>query len=247
MSYCSLLPAFQSTLPRGSDSGPTMPPRELLISIHAPSRERRGGIYRRDDACRFQSTLPRGSDRMHRQKCRCKAISIHAPSRERPKQAEVQAAQSKISIHAPSRERPAQLRRVPPLHRISIHAPSRERLHINCIAKGLYFYFNPRSLAGATFFIVKIGFGTIISIHAPSRERPITLNDVPTDAVFQSTLPRGSDLGSGNMISTGYHFNPRSLAGATDVGAVQLRDTGISIHAPSRERRDAVLVLERIG
>ena len=54
---------FQSTLPRGSDRlavGREI--RLLLISIHAPSRERPGELigYRLPDE--FQSTLPRGSD-----------------------------------------------------------------------------------------------------------------------------------------------------------------------------------------
>ena len=54
--------------------------------------------------------------------------------------------------------------------------------------------FNPRSLAGATLR----GFITtaehVISIHAPSQERPMTT------FVGHSSTP---------------HFNPRSLAGAT--------------------------------
>ena len=77
---------FQSTLPRGSDNIVTMPmPKQILISIHAPSRERprisfalssvielamRTGkiagatadFFRAFKASEFQSTLPRGSD-----------------------------------------------------------------------------------------------------------------------------------------------------------------------------------------
>ena len=99
-------------------------------------------------------------------------------------------------------------------------------------------YFNPRSLAGATS-----PFGTQktlrnISIHAPSRERPSTCFVTVPITVFQSTLPRGSDLhqnrycqksiqfqstlprGSDNKRLAArptvfQDFNPRSLAGAT--------------------------------
>ena len=78
---------------------------------------------------------------------------------------------------------------------------------------------------------------SIISIHAPSRERPTAKLDEELTKIFQSTLPRGSD---GISVSTRmsslifqstlprgsdaflprrfwphYHFNPRSLAGAT--------------------------------
>ena len=55
---------------------------------------------------------------------------------------------------------------------ISIHAPSRERQQVIARRQREYRHFNPRSLAGATFF------------HYP----------LPVLFLFQSTLPRGSDL-----------------------------------------------------
>ena len=55
---------------------------------------------------------------------------------------------------------------------ISIHAPSRERLIMNKKEK------------------IKL----IISIHAPSRERHIITTHLILMILFQSTLPRGSDL-----------------------------------------------------
>ena len=119
-----------------------------------------------------------------------------------------------ISIHAPSRER----REVITNHRmsieISIHAPSRERPELLALAN-IGPYFNPRSLAGATSspsagtamfsFQSTLPRGSDrkaaypsadagISIHAPSRERPIT------PALVQYSIS---------------YFNPRSLAGAT--------------------------------
>ena len=62
-----------------------------------------------------------------------------------------------------------------------------------------------------------------ISIHAPSRERP-----VPMARFFTSK-----------------HFNPRSLAGATDDHIRWSPVTGISIHAPSRERRHDIFTSHR--
>ena len=55
----------------------------------------------------------------------------------------------------------------------------------------------------------------MISIHAPSRERPNKID------------------GQNNAID----FNPRSLAGATNLVSKHLHIFSISIHAPSRERR----------
>ena len=162
-----------------------------------------------------------------------------------------------ISIHAPSRERPILIKRFAVFFEISIHAPSRERRYLQRKAR-YYFYFNPRSLAGATKIthsnltperfqstlprgsdrIAPAGFtraerfqstlprgsdsftlvivtldlpfqSTLprgsdrwilrskhyyaISIHAPSRERPLTILPTPAKTIFQSTLPRGSD------------------------------------------------------
>ena len=54
--------------------------------------------------------------------------------------------------------------------------------------------------------------------------------------VFQSTLPRGSDVDY-LLFSIGYNdFNPRSLAGATFQKRFFAFSLFISIHAPSRER-----------
>ena len=98
--------------------------------------------------------------------------------------------------------------------------------------------FNPRSLAGATFPVLSLPVSDVISIHAPLRERR------------ERTTSK-------EKVSK--NFNPRSLAGATDQMAQGLRlpglfqstlpcgsdintnitytDIRISIHAPSRERR----------
>ena len=118
--------------------------------------------------------------------------------------------------------------------------------------------FNPRSLAGATDAHIRWSPVTGISIHAPSRERPLIALVLSAVAVFQSTHPRGSDLRNNININTVGNFNPRSLAGATKpfihyitsltnfnprslAGAtrclsVKFCNLRISIHAPSRER-----------
>ena len=98
-----------------------------------------------------------------------------------------------ISIHAPSRERPAYSNQLSSQSAISIHAPSRERLRLMPVAVLATQNFNPRSLTGATAAIYGsmkplafqstlphgsdakaaiIDTKRLISIHAPSRERP---------------------------------------------------------------------------
>ena len=76
--------------------------------------------------------------------------------------------------------------------------------------------FNPRSLTGATYCWFEFTRQNKISIHAPSRERrhvrPIQAS---TWVIFQSTLPHGSDQAELLYLSVCYHFNPRSLTGAT--------------------------------
>ena len=101
-----MFPKFQSTLPRGSDLSSILKgskprnfnPRSLagatmelnirylaiIISIHAPSRERLKSRLILLSVLAFQSTLPRGSDDFSLPLAsRQNTISIHAPSRER--------------------------------------------------------------------------------------------------------------------------------------------------------------------
>ena len=76
------------------------------------------------------------------------------------------------------------------------------------------YHFNPRSLAGAT------------TIWRTSSRL----------AIFQSTLPRGSDRCQDLCPAAPHNFNPRSLAGATTALTLTISERAISIHAPSRER-----------
>ena len=165
---------FQSTLPRGSDpylqsfydSFFNFNPRSL-----AGATAKNLIIYL--NSILFQSTLPRGSDQ---------AEPIRPPAIE-PFQSTLPRGSDRafvwgekyicfISVHAPSRERPVEKAKV--VRRIE--------------------NFNPRSLAGATSVICQLFYAlqfqstlprgsdqikslergkTDISIHAPSRERPI--------------------------------------------------------------------------
>ena len=216
----ALLPAFQSTLPRGSDhqhqqqsnSNSYFNPRSLagatLLDInvaHAHNnfnpRSLAGATsltrVRTVFTSRFQSTLPRGSD-----------LPLLLPA------------------HAPAYFNPRSLAgATPPLLSMMLYTR----------------YFNPRSLAGATLFYFKKHksrlesisihapsrerlddrgisvFQHHISIHAPSRERRLQRLLLSISLEFQSTLPRGSD----------------------PTGVANLEVRAISIHAPSRERPDA--------
>ena len=67
-------------------------------------------------------------------------------------------------------------------------------------------------------------------------------------SIFQSTLPHGSDDEDGLSIVPLMHFNPRSLTGATLVFYRSFFPVKtISIHAPSRERRDASLTISSLS
>ena len=102
---------------------------------------------------------------------------------------------------------------------ISIHAPSRERRQVLFCRPAGRRHFNPRSLAGATEKIKEMEEIVCISIHAPSRERPSAAFIRSFTPLFQSTLPRGSDPPTLSPRQHVKHFNPRSLAGATQINS----------------------------
>ena len=146
--------------------------QHLVISIHAPLRERRRKRTADAGSHEFQSTLPYGSD-IHGRANRlfkkyfnprsltgatsCASLLFYWSFR--------------ISIHAPLRERHMTMINLYPVIAISIHAPLRERLRTwNLCSRDLHF--NPRSLTGATL------------------RMPMQV----VTRLFQSTLPYGSDL-----------------------------------------------------
>ena len=126
----SALAYFNPRSLAGATRGPKGDTGPQGISIHAPSRER---------LCLSVPLV------------KLRIISIHAPSRERLLFSLNKFANLTISIHAPSRERLLfSLNKFANLT-ISIHAPSRERPKKHFKDCWRNQYFNPRSLAGATW------------------------------------------------------------------------------------------------
>ena len=98
---------------------------------------------------------------------------------------------------------------------ISIHAPLRGR-RWEPETDSLYFYFNPRPLAGATpsapGILTEI-FG--ISIHAPLRGRRLTRYPAIKIAPISIHAPLRGRLHDFRVLKFRPDFNPRPLAGAT--------------------------------
>ena len=118
--------------------------------------------------------------------------------------------------------------------------------------------FNPRSLTGATRMTVTrrncsaafqstlphgsdplmtlSQWETGISIHAPSRERPISSLSRAASSNFNPRSLTGATRDKAAYTCCPRHFNPRSLTGATRRKKKATPAFWISIHAPSRER-----------
>ena len=79
-----LYATFQSTLPGGSDDGLLQLPDDLLISIHAPRRERPKSSPTKEQTWNFNPRSPEGATFLPLDKPTFDVISIHAPRRERP-------------------------------------------------------------------------------------------------------------------------------------------------------------------
>ena len=123
-------------------------------------------------------------------------ISIHAPSRERQQQGLPCVLRNRFQSTLPRGSDQQLLAEADAIKAISIHAPSRERHKRGCFLLYKSLYFNPRSLAGATFTGIR------------RRSYPCHFN------------PRslaGATLTPSNICGVGNNFNPRSLAGATPV------------------------------
>ena len=100
--------------------------------------------------------------------------------------------------------------------------------------------FNPRSLAGATDGQRLHHRCTGISIHAPSRERHSCFISCYNIYNFNPRSLAGATTISHFAFVYGHNFNPRSLAGATFLVSTVIPFIQISIHAPSRERREVI-------
>ena len=119
---------------------------------------------------------------------------------------------------------------------ISIHAPSRERhTSFNCITFDVS-NFNPRSLTGATaLWMLKISLMAFQSTLPHGSDNTalkptLSIIDFNPRSLTGATFPHDKQAPKQN------YFNPRSLTGATCRFSQYHRFTGISIHAPSRER-----------
>ena len=190
---CKRAVQFQSTLPHGSDlilpihrnylryfnprslTGATPPIDRVIavpsISIHAPSRERPSVVY-------ILATLIN--------------ISIHAPSRERPFRKSRKRFLRKISIHAPSRERLSLTDNILQFLGFQSTLPHGSDILNFFLTVGLIFQstlphgsdmvvvtvsqnlsrFQSTLPHGSDYFGLPTGIDNLISIHAPSRERP---------------------------------------------------------------------------
>ena len=146
------MPRFQSTLPRGSDANGTL---WLGGYPHFNPRSLAGATY--GVGCE-----PFDAE-----------ISIHAPSRERLLLWHSYGDCAGISIHAPSRERPCVVCLKMRLYTFQSTLPRGSDVK-HLVSFWCNSYFNPRSLAGATKKFIMPPKVTTISIHAPSRERPLS-------------------------------------------------------------------------
>ena len=185
-----------------------------LISIHAPSRERRVSAVPRCGPATFQSTLPHGSDN-----CVCRASSIFAYFNPR-------SLTGATSLRAPILLSNLFQSTLP---HGSDHAGS---AHLRTSID-----FNPRSLTGATpchyavlayrrfqstlphgsdgrSFCWRFAKQQFQSTLPHGSDNALTAWD-SVFHLFQSTLPHGSDSHGSLSHAVLLYFNPRSLTGAT--------------------------------
>mgnify|MGYP007122683225 CR=1 FL=1 len=151
---------------------------KVIISIHAPSRERLFMVPKPGLAFIFQSTLPRGSDHVVPVLV---LIGLHFNPRslaEATSGALCLAEIMDISIHAPSRERRKHGNSISQLQQFQSTLPHGSDRHLRAGGLGQN-DFNPRSLTGATI------------------ERDQYVRRLIT---FQSTLPHGSDFTHGQEL-----------------------------------------------
>ena len=106
-------------------------------------------------------------------------------------------------------------------------------------------YFNPRSLAGATTRVRVYDLALFLfQSTLPRGSDDLSTISKRRYTIFQSTLPRGSDGLWSKIRGDVFDFNPRSLAGATRSKQWAIRCIHISIHAPSRERLEQGIKVE---
>ena len=213
--YCRFYCYFNPRSLAGATSPYVMPCVPTLISIHAPSRERRGKYPHHSVSFYFNPRSLAGATFMDSRACVCTLISIHAPSRER------------LALTAPAVLHHFSFQSTLPRGSDAVRGKgiSQNYLFQSTLPRGsdsygsllmeVLVYFNPRSLAGATFFTLNSHSRFLISIHAPSRERP----DCKKSYRYRLHFNPRSLAGATSLFSFNFgdlsNFNPRSLAGAT--------------------------------
>ena len=127
---------------------------------------------------------------------------------------------------------------------ISIHAPSRERLS-RCKSKLTSLNFNPRSLTGATCTESCAGSDAgdfnPRSLTGATQRQYAAVDDA---TAFQSTLPHGSDYAAMWTDEPLTGFQSTLPHGSDGAASCSPAGADISIHAPSRERREFLSILK---
>src|SRR5208283_1898593 len=146
-------------------------------------------------------------------------------------------AEALVSIHAPAKGRQSARHQQTPAHRVSIHAPAkgrhpRQRNHWlfsrfqstpprrgdkrRLSSRATSGSFNPRPREGATPKSKSLLESEEVSIHAPAKGRPSTIDARLFPALpFQSTPPRRGDSVRIAVLRRLAGFNPRPREGAT--------------------------------
>ena len=97
-------------------------------------------------------------------------------------------------------------------------------------------YFNPRSREGATPPALQSFKETIISIHAPAKERLLVNSLILSALDFNPRSREGATPAGITWTGQIWDFNPRSREGATEISRIFISLRRISIHAPAKER-----------
>ena len=185
----------------------------FLISIHAPSRERRFTCSPMRPLREFQSTLPHGSDTRCCRAPWCVCISIHAPSRERVPNDDPIGVNLIFQSTLPHGSDYNHTAKAAPEWEFQSTLPHGS--DSICIGlHSLFLVFQSTLPHGSDCQDEIQAKRLFISIHAPSRERLLLLFYSLHLLKFQSTLPHGSEIKQLCKCSLASYFNPRSLTGA---------------------------------
>ena len=187
----------------------------IMISIHAPSRERHSCFISWYNIYNFNPRSLTGATKLESSYLPLALISIHAPSRERPiSRIILFTAHSLFQSTLPHGSDFAFLGEQAVLN-ISIHAPSRERLLVSTFLLNSSI-FQSTLPHGSDLVFDHFQAMCGISIHAPSRERPLVVFHIIAKLYFNPRSLTGATQQLCQSVDYQRYFNPRSLTGATD-------------------------------